>query len=129
MEQEANIPEFLSKKLESQYGKEITKKILQGYTYKRPVTFRVNTLKAYREKIQQTLKENQIEYSNVEWNKEAFIIKNEEKEKIQQLDIYEKRRNISTKLIIYVTTDNIKPKRKHGHTRYDSSTTEEKPPR
>ena len=41
-----NIPEFLIEMLEEQYGIEIAKKIMEGYTKQRPVTFRVNTLKS-----------------------------------------------------------------------------------
>lgn len=88
METDANIPEFLSEKLEKQYGKELTKEIIQGYTCKRPVTFRVNTLKSNKEKVQQVLEKKQIAYSNVTWCEEAFIIQNAKKEEIQELEIY-----------------------------------------
>lgn len=88
MEQKANIPEFLSEKLEKQYGKELAKEIIQGYIYKRPVTFRVNTLKTTKEQVQQTLENSNITYSNVTWYKDAFIIENAKKEEIQELEIY-----------------------------------------
>ena len=41
-----NLPEILIQMLEEQYGKEVTKSILQGYQTKRKTTFRVNNLKA-----------------------------------------------------------------------------------
>lgn len=88
METEANIPEFLSEKLELQYGKELTKQIIQGYTYKRPVTFRVNILKTNKEQVQQTLENSNITYSNIDWYKDAFIIENTKKEEIQELSLY-----------------------------------------
>ena len=88
METDANIPEFLSEKLEKQYGKELTKEIVHGYTYKRPVTFRVNTLKTTKEQVQQTLENSNITYSNIDWYKDAFIIENAKKEEIQELSLY-----------------------------------------
>lgn len=41
------IPQFLQDKLNAQYGEELTNKILEGYTKKRKVTLRVNTLIKY----------------------------------------------------------------------------------
>ena len=84
MEQEANIPEFLSEKLDKQYGKDLAKEIIKGYTYKRPVTFRVNTLKTTKEQVQQTLEDSNITYANVIW----FIIENAQKEQIMELSLY-----------------------------------------
>lgn len=88
METDANIPEFLIQKLEIQYGKELTKKIIQGYTNNRPVTFRVNTLKSNKEKVQEVLENNHITYSNVTWYEEAFIIETAKKEEIMELNLY-----------------------------------------
>ena len=39
------MPEFLMNMLKEQYGEELTKKILDGYSAKRKVTLRANTLK------------------------------------------------------------------------------------
>lgn len=83
------IPEFLIEKLESQYGTELKEKILNGYSKKRKVTFRVNTLKSTVEEIEEVLKSENIEFEKVVWNKEAFIIKNVREEDIQKLEIYE----------------------------------------
>lgn len=80
--------DFLLRMLEEQYGIEIAKKIMEGYTKQRPVTFRVNTLKSNVETIENKLKEAKIEYEKTPWNKEAFIIKNVSKREIQELDIY-----------------------------------------
>ena len=84
------IPNFLKEKLEKQYGEEIAKKIIDGYTKKRKVTLRVNTLKSSVEKIEEELRRNGIEYEKVKWSKEAFIIKNVREKEIQALEIYEK---------------------------------------
>lgn len=83
------IPEFLIDKLEAQYGKVLKDKIVDGFCKKRKVTFRVNTLKASVQEIEESLKKENIEFEKVVWSKEAFIIKNAREEEIQKLDIYE----------------------------------------
>ena len=45
------LPEFLLKELKKEYGEEQTLKIVEGYSKKRPTTFRVNTIKSSEEKI------------------------------------------------------------------------------
>lgn len=69
------IPEFLLSMLQEQYGEEITKVILEGYMKKRLVTFRVNTLKSTIEEVKEELLKSNIEFDNVPWNNEAFIMK------------------------------------------------------
>lgn len=87
---EKNIPEFLKIKLEEQYGQEVTKRIIEGYSKKRKVTFRVNTLKSNLEKIEKELTKDGIEYERASWSKEALIINNVREKEIQHLGIYEK---------------------------------------
>lgn len=82
------MPEFLEKLLKEQYGEEFKNKILQGYSAKRLVTFRVNTLKSCISEIEECLNNLNIEYEKVPWSKEAFIIKNARENEIQELDIY-----------------------------------------
>lgn len=82
------IPQFLQEKLNVQYGEELTNKILEGYTKKRKVTLRVNTLKSNIEEIKETLHNNNIEYKTVNWSKEAFIIENVREDEITKLDVY-----------------------------------------
>ncbi len=83
------IPEFLIKKLEEQYGKNLTNEILDGYNKKRKTTFRVNTLKISTEDVEKVLSENKIEYEKVKWYKDAFIINNAQETEIQNLEIYQ----------------------------------------
>ena len=85
---EVNIPKFLEEMLQTQYGEKITKKIIEGYSKKRKVTLRVNTIKSNIEKVENILKENGIEYEKVPWSEEAFIIKNAREKEIQNLEIY-----------------------------------------
>lgn len=80
--------EFLSKMLEEQYGIEIAKKIIEGYTKQRKTTFRVNTLKSSIIEIEEKLKQTNIEYDRIPWYEEAIIVKNADRKTIQELDIY-----------------------------------------
>lgn len=83
-----DLPEFLIKKLENQYGKEVAEKIVEGYSVNRKVTFRVNILKSSVNKIKQVLEENHIKYKEVSWSKEAFILDTATESEIEKLDIY-----------------------------------------
>lgn len=83
------IPNFLIDKLTSQYGEELTKKILDGYSKKRKVTLRVNTIKANIEEIKKALDKNNIKYTDVLWSKGALIIEQAREQEIMQLKIYE----------------------------------------
>ena len=86
---EEKLPNFLINMLEEQYGKEISKKIINGYNQERPVTLRVNTLKTDGIEIIEELKKSGIEYEEVPWNDNAFIIKNVRENVIKELKIYE----------------------------------------
>ena len=83
-----NLPEFLIDKLKLQYGQELTEEIINGYSKKRVTTFRVNTLNSNSEEIENVLKELNIEYENVKWSKDAFVLKNANESDIEKLDIY-----------------------------------------
>lgn len=84
------LPEFLIKKLNKQYGEELFSRILNGYKEKRVVTLRVNTLKSNVQKVKEELTTNNINFSEVSWNKDALIIENVKEEDLQKLSIYEK---------------------------------------
>ena len=83
------IPDFLIKKINNEYNEEICKKIKNGLVSKKPVTFRINTLKTDKEKVIKKLKESNIEFEEVKWNNDAIIIKNVLEEDIRKLKIYE----------------------------------------
>lgn len=82
------IPEFLIKMLEEQYGKNLAKEIIEGYTTKRKVTFRVNTLKGSNEVVEQELKNAGIEIKKVAWSDNAYIAENATEKELQCLEIY-----------------------------------------
>lgn len=83
------IPEFLYKLLLEQYGENITKNIIQGYSEKRPVTLRVNTLKTNVDNIKKVLNEFNIKYKEVIWSSNALIIEEADENKIRELKIYD----------------------------------------
>ena len=83
------IPQFLYNKLINQYGNEITEEIINGYSKKRFVTLRVNTIKSTVENVTNILKENNITYNEVKWSKEALIIEYANENDIRKLKIYE----------------------------------------
>lgn len=80
------IPEFLIKKLEEQYGKELTQKIIEGYKIKRNPSLRINTLKTNKETIKKELDKENIKYKEIDWYEDALIL--EEEKNIRELDIY-----------------------------------------
>ncbi len=84
------IPEFLQEKLLKQYGQEITEQIINGYSEKRPVTLRVNTIKSNRTRVIEEITKAQITFKEVEWYSDALIIENVREEEIKKLEIYEK---------------------------------------
>ena len=83
------IPEFLHQKLLKQYGEELTDNIIEGYSVKRKVTLRVNTLKTDTDKIKEVLTNSNIEFKEVSWSREALIIENVDESEIRKLPIYE----------------------------------------
>ncbi len=83
------IPQFLEEMLQKQYNNEITNKIIEGYKEQRNVTLRINTIKTTKEKIKECLNQAKIEFQEVEWNRDALIIKNAREEEIRKLEIYE----------------------------------------
>lgn len=83
------IPEFLYEELQKQYGEELTKVIEEGYSKKRYVTLRANTLKTTAENVGKVLEENNIKYRKVNWCEEAFVIEKVEENEIRNLELYD----------------------------------------
>lgn len=87
---EKKVPKFLEDMLLEDYGEKLKDEIINGYKKCKKVTFRVNTLKANKEKIKSKLKEEKIIYKEVNWYEDAFAIENVKEDAVQKLDIYEK---------------------------------------
>ena len=82
------VPDFLYEILLKQYGEQLTKKIVEGYSKRRFVTLRVNTIKSNIEHIKENLNEHGFKFREVKWNKEALIIEDVDENQIRKLDIY-----------------------------------------
>lgn len=108
------IPSFFIEKIKNQYNEEICVKIEKGLLSKKPVTFRINTLKTTKEYIIQNLKENQIEYEEVGWNDNAIIIKNATEEDIRKLKIYEEGKIYLQSLSSMIPPIILEPKEKEN---------------
>lgn len=85
---ENKIPQFLIKKLEAQYGKYITLKILGGFSKNRKTTFRVNTLKSSYGEIEKVLKNNNYVIRKCEEIENGVIIEKIGDTPLSNLDIY-----------------------------------------
>ncbi len=83
-----NIPEFLYHYLIEQYGENLTNIILEGYSKKRPVTLRANTLKTNIENVKTVFDNLHISYKEISWYKDALMMKNISEENIKNLNIY-----------------------------------------
>ena len=70
------------------YDENITNKILNGNRLNKKVTLRVNNLKASTEEIIDVFNSENIQYNQVNWYKDAFIIENIDEYDLQDLDIY-----------------------------------------
>ena len=83
-----NIPEFLYNMLINQYGENITNKIIKGYSQKRPVTLRANTLKTNIDYIKNFFNNLGFKYKEVSWYTDALIMEGISIDQIKNLEIY-----------------------------------------
>ena len=83
------IPDFLYNLLLKQYGEDLTNIILDGYSQKRPVTLRTNTLKTNTEHVKHVFDSMQISYQEVPWYQDALILEGFSEKEIKELDIYQ----------------------------------------
>ena len=84
-----DIPQFLKYKLLEQYGEELTNKIISGYSKKRKLTFRVNSLKTNKESVIKFLEENNITYKEVDWYEDAIFVEDSVESIIRESSFYE----------------------------------------
>lgn len=82
------IPDFLEKLIINQYGEEATK-IIAGFNANRKPSFRVNSIKSNADEIIDYLGKMGINFENVSWYKDAFVINNEDEEKLRNSSLYE----------------------------------------
>ena len=84
-----NLPDFLTEMLTTQYGEDITRRIVSGLACERKTTLRVNTLQSDKETVVRALSDASILHTAVSWNPDALIIENAEEKEIRELDIYQ----------------------------------------
>ena len=64
-------------------------KIKMGYSEKRMTTIRANTLKLSSKSVKEQLKELNVNFSEICWNKDAFIIENKTEMDMRNFSMYE----------------------------------------
>lgn len=71
-----------------EYGDRVSDKILSGMLEDRFTTLRVNNIKSNKEDVIKSLEWLNVEFEEVSFIKDAFIIKNKTEKQIQDFDIY-----------------------------------------
>lgn len=82
-------PEYLKNLLLAQYGATRTARIEAGLRARRPVTLRVNTLKAAPEEVRAALNDAGIRWQSVPWSPEVLIIEDARERDLRALPLYE----------------------------------------
>ena len=72
----------------SQYGENETDSIIDGFLKQRHITFRVNTLKTTTNEIEEVLNKENIEFYKTDVYENAYILKENNLNKIEDLQIY-----------------------------------------
>ncbi len=84
------LPTFLLECLKNQYTESQVEQILEGYSTKRKTTFRVNTLKATKEKVREEFLQNHYEIKEVSWYPNSYLVIKQGTTEITQLECYQK---------------------------------------
>ena len=84
-----NMLDVFNEMLVEQYGESVSKKIQEGLSKKKVLSFRVNTIKSNTKEIEKELIKHHIKYERVIWYEDAFIINDYNmKSKLESMDIY-----------------------------------------
>ena len=84
-----DIPVFLQEKLTAQYGEQTAARILAGYAARRPVTLRVNALKADAAGVKAALSAAGIAFDEAPWSEHALILRDVREDAVRALALYE----------------------------------------
>lgn len=87
-----HIPPILPGLLEKQYGAELAGTILRGFSLRRRVTLRANTIKATIEEVRAALAEAGISFRAVPWYSDALILEDADESTVRALPLYEEGR-------------------------------------
>lgn len=82
------IPDFLKQMLNRQYGPGTAAGIMDGYGKRRPVTLRVNRLKADAEEVKRGLAAAGIRFRTVAWSPDALILEEAREPEVRRLNLY-----------------------------------------
>ncbi|MGN0779887.1 MAG: RsmB/NOP family class I SAM-dependent RNA methyltransferase [Aristaeellaceae bacterium] len=82
------LPDTLETLLREQYGEALTERIITGYKAQRPVTLRVNTLRATAEQVQHQLTDAGITWHTVPWYADALVLDNVREDAVEALPLY-----------------------------------------
>jgi len=81
------IPEVFQNRLKEIFGPGLFLEINKTFI-ERPTTFRVNTIKAKREEVLESLQREGFKIKNVPWYRDAFILQNKTKRELGESDLY-----------------------------------------
>ncbi len=85
--QSHGIPEGFIIRLADIFGQSLFSQVEKTFI-ERLTSFRVNTIKATREEVMQTLRDANVSTQQIPWYKDAFILKNKSKRELMELPIY-----------------------------------------
>ena len=83
------MPDFLLPLLQKQYNEEEIHAIFEGYAAPRFTTLRANTLLSSKEEVATALTEAGIEFEEVPWYSDAFVITNAREKALWQMPLYQ----------------------------------------
>ena len=81
------LPEKFVERLTKIVGSSRLERVLKTFVDK-PTTFRVNTIKATKTEIDTVLREKNYKTSHVSWSADAYVLKNQTKRGLTELDVY-----------------------------------------
>ena len=82
------LPDTLSALLREQYGEDTMERIIAGYKARRPVTLRVNTLRAEKTQVCSQLTEAGIAWREVPWYPDALVLPDVREDAVEALPLY-----------------------------------------
>lgn len=83
------LPQFLPGLLKEQYGDKLTETIIQGFSVRRKVTLRANTLKASVDEVCAALNAAGILFRTVPWYPDALILEDADENAVRALSLYD----------------------------------------
>lgn len=83
------LPQFLPGLLKEQYGAKLAETIIQGFSVRRKVTLRANTLKASVDEVCAALNAAGILFRTVPWYPDALILEDADENAVRALSLYD----------------------------------------